>query len=295
MAQHTTPESEGAASLPPIAIVCGGGRLPLQVAEAAVARGRRVLLLGFTGIADPAIARFPHAWVKLGQARLARRLVAEHGCREMCFIGVVMRPKFSSIRFDWDSIRYAAKVARLFIGGDDRLLTGLIDLVEREGDIKVVAAHDVAPEILAPDGQFGRRAPSAQDLADIRIGMACLQAMGAHDIGQGVVVGRGHVLAVEAAEGTDAMLERVAELRRRGRIKLPEGVGVLVKAPKTAQDRRVDLPALGPLTVENAARAGLAGIAVVAGASVIADPQELVSAADRGGLFVIGVPEAAPP
>jgi DUF1009 family protein len=121
--------------------------------------------------------------------------------------------------------------------------------------------------------------------------MACLVAMGAHDIGQGVVVGRGHVLAVEAAEGTDAMLDRVAELRRRGRIRLPAGVGVLVKAPKTAQDRRIDLPALGPNTVDGAVRSGLAGIAVTARASVIADPAELVATADRAGLFIVGVPE----
>jgi DUF1009 family protein len=117
--------------------------------------------------------------------------------------------------------------------------------------------------------------------------------MGPLDIGQGVVVGHGHVLAVEAAEGTDAMLDRVAELRRRGRVRLPQGAGVLVKAPKTAQDRRIDLPALGPVTVECAARAGLAGIAIAAGASVIADPAEVAAVADRTQLFVIGVPEDA--
>jgi DUF1009 family protein len=293
MAEKTGPMIEGApsAQAAPVAIVCGAGRLPLQVAKAAVARGRPVFLLGITGIADPAIAGFPHTWIKLGQGGRAHRLLWEQGCREICFIGGLTRPSFSSLSFDWRTIRVAARVAKLFIGGDDRLLSGIITIVEQEGGIKVVAPHEVAPEILAPEGPLGRRQPSERDLADIRIGLSCLRAMSAHDVGQAVVVGRGHVLAVEAAEGTDAMLQRVAELRRLGRIRLPEGTGVLVKAPKAGQDRRIDLPALGPRTVQGAAGAGLAGIAVTAGATVVAEPDELAATADRAKLFVVGVPE----
>lgn len=291
MAQQTGSSDKPAA---PVAIVCGAGRLPLQVAQAAVARGRPVFLLGLIGIADPAIAGFPHTWIKLGQGGRAHRLLVEQGCREICFIGGLTRPSLSSLSFDWRTIRLAARVAKLFIGGDDRLLSGVIDIVEQEGGIKVIAPHDLAPEILAPEGPFGRRQPGEADLRDIRVGLSCLQAMSAHDVGQAVVVGRGQVLAVEAAEGTDAMLERVADLRRIGRIRLPEGTGVLVKAPKAGQDRRIDLPALGPRTVQGAARAGLAGIAVTAGAAVIAEPEEFVAAADRAGLFVVGVPEQTP-
>jgi len=274
----------------PVAIVCGNGRLPLQVAEAATARGRPVFLLGIVGIADPAIERFPHTWIKLGQGGRAHRLLTERGCREVCFIGGLTRPSLSSLSFDWRTIRLAGRVAKLFIGGDDKLLSGIIDLVETEGGLKVVAPHDVAPEILAPAGPIGRREPSAAELADIRLGLDCLRAMSAHDVGQAVVVGRGRVLAVEAAEGTDAMVDRVAELRRVGRIRLPDGTGVLVKAPKAGQDRRIDLPALGPRTVLGAERARLAGVAITAGAAVVADPVELVAVADRAGLFVYGIP-----
>lgn len=290
---HVQPSRPPPPDAVPVAIVCGAGRLPLQVAEAASARGRGVLLIGLRGIADPAIERFPHIWIRLGQGRGLRRALTEHGCRQICFIGALTRPRFSSLRFDWESIRLAGRVARLYLGGDDRLLSGIVRLIGQEAGIEVVAPHDVAPEILAPAGPLGGRRPGERDLADIRVGLACLQSMSIHDVGQAVVVGQGRVLAVEAAEGTDAMLERVADLRRQGRIGLPAGTGVLVKAPKAGQDRRIDLPALGPRTVAGAARAGLAGIAVVAGSTVVAEPAELARAANQAGLFVFGVPEEA--
>ena len=138
---------------------------------------------------------------------------------------------------------------------------------------------------------MGKRAPSERDQADIATGLAVLAAMGAFDIGQAAVVAAGHVLAVEAAEGTDAMLSRVADLRRLGRIRYPVGVGVLVKAPKVGQDRRFDLPSIGPQTVAGVIRAGLAGLAVVAGGTIMAEPEVVANAADRGKIFVVGVPD----
>jgi DUF1009 family protein len=117
-----------------------------------------------------------------------------------------------------------------------------------------------------------------------------LQASGAFDIGQAAVVAGKRILAVEAAEGTDQMLARVAELRANGRIDIAAGAGVLVKAPKPGQDQRFDLPSIGPQTVTGVARAGLAGIAVVSAKTVIADAESVVREADRAGLFVVGVP-----
>ena len=138
---------------------------------------------------------------------------------------------------------------------------------------------------------MGKRAPSEGDRADIATGLAVLAAMGPFDIGQAAVIAAGHVLAVEAAEGTDAMLSRVAELRRLGRIRYPVGAGVLVKAPKVGQDRRFDLPSIGPQTIAGVIRAGLAGLAVVAGATIMAEPEVVVAAADRGKIFVVGIPD----
>jgi DUF1009 family protein len=167
-------------------------------------------------------------------------------------------------------------------------LSGVVRIFEDRG-FRVVGAHEVAPEILMPAGNVGSRAPTAQDRADIERGLGLLRAIGPYDVGQGVVVAANHVLAVEAAEGTDGMLARVAELRTRGRIPTPAGTGVLVKAPKPGQDRRVDLPTIGPRTVTEAARAGLAGIAIMAGEAIIAEPAAVAAAADKEKVFVVGI------
>jgi DUF1009 family protein len=140
-----------------------------------------------------------------------------------------------------------------------------------------------------PQGAIGRREPSARDRTDIARGVALLSAIGPFDVGQGVVVADDYVLAVEAAEGTDRMLARIAELRSEGRVRSSPGTGVLVKMPKPAQDQRFDLPAIGPATVAGAARAGLAGIALLAGATIVAEPAEVGAAADRAGIFVTGI------
>jgi DUF1009 family protein len=276
----------------PLAIVCGGGRLPLRIADAVAERGRPVFLLAIHGAAEREIERHPHAWIKLGEARLPLRLLAQNGCREVCIIGNLTRPPLGALKFDRVSLRLATRLARLWLGGDDRLLSGIARILEGEFGLKIVSAQDVVPEILAPEGSLTRRQPTGSDFSDMDKGFALLRALGPHDVGQTVVVAEGRVLAVEAAEGTDAMIERVGELRRQDGP--PRGGGVLVKGPKPAQDRRLDLPTIGPRTVEGAARAGLAGIAVAAGATILAEREVMVSAADRANLFIFGVAEGAP-
>lgn len=160
-----------------------------------------------------------------------------------------------------------------------------------DNGVRVVGIDDVAPELLVPKGVLGHRQPAAGDHADIARGLQMMAALGPFDVGQAVVIAGQHVLAVEAAEGTDQMLQRIADLRRQGRVTAPAGSGVLVKALKPGQDRRVDLPSIGPRTIENVARAGLAGIAVTAGSTIIADAAEVIAAADSAEIFVVGVPE----
>src|SRR5262249_3851466 len=182
---------------------------------------------------------------------------------------------------------------RAYRGGDDHLLSSAASGLAAYG-LRVVGAHEIAPEILFPMGPLGRLTPGASHRADIAHGLAVLNALGPFDVGQAVVVAANHVLGVEAAEGTDGLLARIAELRAAGRISTPPGVGVLVKAPKPGQDRRFDLPAIGPKTVAGAAKAGLAGIAVVAGGAILADASEMAHAADREEIFVFGVDETPP-
>lgn len=271
----------------PLAIICGGGTFPLAVAEGARRAGRPVVLFPVRGFADADFSAWPHEWVSLGGFGFLRSEMRRRGCRDVVFIGNVLRPRIRDLRLDWTTLRLMPRVLRLFRGGDDFLLTGLGRLVEESG-FRLVGAHEVAPEILMPAGQLGAIAPDAAARADIARGREALAVMGPLDIGQGLVVMNRHVVAVEAAEGTDLMLARVAELRANGRVKMPARCGVLVKRPKAGQDLRIDLPSLGARTVEGAVRAGLAGIAVEAGGVIVADGAELIRRADEAGLFILG-------
>lgn len=278
----------------PLAIVCGGGSLPLAIADSVSARGRPVVLFPLHGTADAAgIARYPHHWLYLGQAGKFKRQARAAGCHDVVLIGAIVRPSLWQIRPDFTMLMEFPRIVAAFRGGDDHLLSAIGCLLERHG-FRLLGAHDVAPEILMPEGVLGAARPSERDRTDIALALDYLLAAGPFDVGQAVVVADRHVLAVEAAEGTDAMLARVAEMRASGRLRAPAGRGVLVKAPKRGQDRRFDLPSIGPQTVEGAQRAGLAGIAVTAGATIVAEPERLIAAADRANIFLIGAPETKP-
>jgi DUF1009 family protein len=205
------------------------------------------------------------------------------------FIGSVVRPALSQIRFDLGTLKVFPRIVSMFRGGDNHLLSNIVRVIEQDG-FRVLGAHQVAPGILMPPGVFGRHAPSARDRDDIARGLELITTMGAFDVGQAVVVANNHVLAVEAIEGTDQMLDRIVELRRSGRIRVPEGTGTLVKAPKPGQELRIDLPSIGPQTIEGVARAGLAGLALVANETIVAEPERLMQAADRAKVFVVGIP-----
>jgi UDP-2,3-diacylglucosamine hydrolase len=275
----------------PLAIICGGGSFPAAVADAVARRGRRPVMFGIKGWADAAvIERYTHHWISIGQAGRFFRLARAENCRDVLFIGTVLRPPISQLRLDWQTIKLMPRVIRFFRGGDDKLLSGVAGVAE-SGGLRVVGVKDVAPEVFVAEGVLGRHAPSERDKADIAHALTVIGALGPFDIGQAAVVANNHVLAVEAAEGTDNMLARIAELRKLGRVTTPLGVGVLVKAPKRGQDRRFDLPSIGPRTIDNIVRAGLAGLAVAAGSTMIAEADQAIAAADRAGIFLVGVRE----
>jgi DUF1009 family protein len=277
-----------------LAIICGAGTLPAALADAARRRGRRVVLFPLRPWADPQhVAAYPHHWCWIGQWKRFMRLAAAEGCSDVTFIGTVTRPSLWKIRPDFLVLRLMPQMARLYRGGDDHLQSGLGRMLERLG-LRLVGPAEVAPELLVPHGLLSGREPSAQDRADIARGLALLNAISPFDVGQAVVVANNQVLAVEGPENTDETLLRVAELRRTGRFQSPVGTGVLVKAPKLGQDRRLDLPAIGPPTVEAVARAGLGGIAVVAGSTLVAEPERLAAAADSAGVFVVGIDGTRP-
>jgi hypothetical protein len=289
MSRHMVADTQ--AGRDPLAIICGGGSFPGAVADAVARRGRRPVMFGIKGWADAAvIERYAHHWIAIGQAGRFFRLAHEENCREVLFIGTVLRPPITQLRLDWHTIRLMPRVVRFFRGGDDKLLSGVAGVAE-SGGLRVVGVKEVAPEIFVPEGVLGRYQPSERDQADIARALKLIAALGPFDVGQAAIVANNNVLAVEGAEGTDNLLARIADLRRQGRVTSSSGVGVLVKAPKPGQDRRFDLPSIGPRTIENVARAGLAGLAVAAGSTMIADAAQVTATADREKIFFVGVRE----
>jgi hypothetical protein len=271
-----------------VGIICGGGAFPAAVAEAVRRRGGEVLLLPIRGFAEAEIVeRYPHEWIALIQLSRLLRVLERHGVREVTFVGTVHRPRLRDTRIDWAALAWLPRYLAAQRRGDNHLLSFIASGFESLG-IGVRGAHEVAPEILVPAGVLGSRRPAPEALHDIRLARDAIRALGPLDVGQAAVAAGGRVIAIEAAEGTAAMLARVAALRAQGRLHGSARGGVLVKAPKPGQDRRMDLPAIGVDTIEQAAAAGLAGIAVEAGGSIVADANALVQAADRAGLFVLG-------
>ncbi len=274
-----------------VGIIAGSGVLPFSVAELLRARGIAPFLFAVRGFCDPVrVAQFPHHWVALGQVGRLTRLMRSEGCRDIVFIGGAVRPALSDVRLDWGTVRALPAIAAALRGGDDHLLSGVSRIFERHG-FRVVGIQDVAPELLMPEGSITRLTPDADALADIARGRDLMRALSPFDVGQAVVVIDGHVVAVEDIEGTDGLLARVARLRQEKRIRARPGRGVLVKMPKTTQDLRFDLPTLGPKTIEGLVAAGLAGIAIVAGYTLVAEADVMTAKADRAGLFVTGLPQ----
>jgi DUF1009 family protein len=273
----------------PVGVIAGGGAMPFAVADSLVQRGIAPVLFALRGACDPdRVARFRHHWISVGQLGRATKLFRSEGCRDLIFIGTLLRPALSEIRLDWGTIRVLGRVWAAFRGGDDHLLSGIGRILEQDG-FRMVGIRDIAPDILMPEGSIARATPDSAASADIAKGREVLGALGPFDIGQAVVVIDGHVVAVEDIEGTDGLLARVARLREAGRIRAKSGRGVLVKAPKSSQDLRFDLPTVGARTIEGAAGAGLAGIAVIAGHTIAAEAQAMIEAADRAGLFIQGL------
>jgi UDP-2,3-diacylglucosamine hydrolase len=274
----------------PVGVIAGGGTMPFAVADSLKARGLDPVLFALKGVCDPTLAeRFRHHWITVGQYGRTTKLLRAEKCRDLVFIGTLVRPALSEIRLDWGTLRIMRRVWSAFRGGDDHLLSGVGRIFEQEG-FRLLGVKEVAPDLLMPEGCVTQRLPGQEALADIARGRAVLGALGPFDIGQAAVVIDGHVVGVEGIEGTDELLKRIASLRAGGRIRAASARGVLVKAPKGGQDLRFDLPTVGSRTVAGAAAAGLSGVAVVAGNTVVADPQVMIEAADQAGLFVTGLP-----
>lgn len=269
-----------------LGLIAGAGALPERIASACRRRGDALHVVRLKGMAEPGLDSFEGETCALPEVGKILRSLKNAGCDAVTLAGLVQRPDFGSMTPDW---RGAALLPRLIVAaarGDGALLGVLVETLEAEGFV-VVGAEEATGDLAAPKGALGAHAPSPAQMADVTKAEAVIRALGPYDVGQGAVVAHGLVLAIEAAEGTDAMLARCAALPpalRGGE----RGGGVLVKRPKPGQELRVDLPTIGAETVRRAHAAGLAGIAVEAGAALIIDAEETAAEADRLGLFVYG-------
>ncbi len=270
-----------------LGIIAGKGELPVLMLAAAKAEGRPVFVLALEGQTAPElVANTDHAWIPMGAVGRGIEALKSADVGDVVFAGGVRRPSLLKLGLDGRGARLLAKIGKAALG-DDKILSVLINELEGEG-LRVVGADDILSGLLAVEGLLGRHLPDAQAEADIARAVEIGRALGALDVGQAVVVQQGIVLGVEAVEGTDALIERSANLRREG------PGGVLVKIKKPGQERRADLPTVGVGTVEACARAGLRGIAVEAGATLVLGRDEVASAADAAGLFVTAIRVPSP-
>jgi hypothetical protein len=272
-----------------LAIIAGSGYLPIYVAEAARHAGENPVIVALSNEADRDWSDFEHANLGVGNFAGLEGVFRRYGIdRVVMSGGVARRPAMRDVRPTWRVIKeLPATIRTLLSGGDNAVLQMVIRLIEA-GGVRVVGAHEIAPDLLATLGQLGRHAPSEEDLRDIHQGAKAADALGLLDVGQGAVSVGGRVVALEGAEGTDKMIERVAALRAEGRISQRRR-GVLVKLCKPQQDVRADLPSIGVSTIRNVKKAGLAGVAVEAGRALILERDAVIAAADEEGVFVCGI------
>ena len=270
-----------------LGLIAGGGALPVSVAARCEAEGRPVFLVRLTGFADPHLIRYPG--IDAGMAEIGKVLSAlkKAGCTAVCFAGTVSRPDFKTLKPDMKGATLLPGIIAAATKGDDALLRKILSVFEAEG-YAIEGADDILGGETLPGGALGAVQPTEAQMADLRKALHVAEKAGELDIGQGSVVCDGLVLAVEAQEGTDAMLARVAGLPADLRGSSTGRKGVLAKAPKPIQDLRVDMPVIGARTVEMAAAAGLAGVGGVAGKLIVIDRDGVIEAADRLGLFVWG-------
>lgn len=276
-----------------LGLIAGGGGLPVEIAEHCERSGRPLFVIRLKGFAGDALAPYAGAEVGIAEVGKCIKALKRAGCEAVCLAGIVARPDFTSLMPDLRGLKLLPRAIAAARKGDDALLRLLVEEFEGEG-FEVEGAHEVMDDLSLPIGLLGRIVPGDDELSDARRALEVARAIGRLDVGQAAVVARGLVLAVEAQEGTDAMLSRVADLPAHLRGRPGAGAGVLAKAPKPIQETRVDLPTIGPATVEAVARAGLAGIVGEAGRLLVLERDAVIAQADALGVFVLGVEPDTP-
>ncbi len=263
-----------------IGLIAGSGRFPVLFAETARRHGVQVFAVAHRDETDPELERAVAGitWINPGELDAMIRALKGTGVTRAVMVGGIAKPRlFREFRPD---ARAMALIARLGKVRDDLVLRGVAEELESEG-IAIVASTLYLTEIVPRAGVLGARPPTAEEWRDIRFGFRAAKVIGQFDIGQSVVVRSGAVIAVEGIEGTDATIRRAGQLAN--------GDIVLVKVCKPTQDRRFDLPAVGPATVTALAAVEGRALAIEAGSTIILDRDEMIRLADRAEIAVVAV------
>lgn len=277
------------ASIQSVAIIAGSGSLPAELAKGAADAGVEPYIVGIRDVASADIESFQHQYLGFGQIGKLFEVLSERGIKHVVFAGgIKIRPDFTSLQLDWMTVKLLPKILSLMASGDNTLLSGVIEIFESE-NITMVGAHEIAPQLLCDSGSIVGKNPAKKMLVNIQLGFKACKMLGSLDVGQAAIVEAGRVVALEAAEGTDAMIARIIELRQSGQMPKQGKQGVLVKTMKPGQDMRADLPSIGPETIVNVKRAGLYGIALEAGHTLILSKQDTLAKAKAENIFIYGV------
>jgi DUF1009 family protein len=272
-----------------LGLIAGGGTLPLEIAQHCEQAGRPLFIIRLKGFAGEDLADFPGADIGVAEIGKCIKALKRAGCQAVCLVGNVSRPDFKSLKPDLKGLTLLPAVISAARKGDDALLRVILDAFAREG-FAIEGAHEAKSDLTLGAGPLGRILPGPEHQADIERALHVAREIGRLDIGQGAVVCDGLVLAVEAQEGTDAMLRRVAhDVSPAVRGQPGAYRGVIAKAPKPIQEARIDMPTMGLATVRGAATAGLAGIVGEAGRLLVLDREAVIALADELGLFIIGI------
>lgn len=267
-----------------LGIIAGGGSIPKMLIEECIRQNQDFAVIAIEGNAEKDLLshhkNISHKWIRIGQAGSGFKFFKDEQVEDVVMIGTIKRPSIFDIVPDLRTTAFFAKVGAKALG-DDGLLRAVVDEIEKDG-MKVKGIHEVMPSLLIKEGVLTKKTPSKEHMVDIKRGVEAAFELGRLDIGQAVVVQHGLVLGVEGIEGTDELIKRCKDYRRKG------GGGVLVKLRKPQQDMRIDLPTIGPKSVERAHESGLEGIVVHAGNGLIVDEKETIALADKYKMFIVG-------
>ncbi|ESQ78140.1 LpxI family protein [Asticcacaulis sp. YBE204] len=270
-----------------LGLIAGGGLAPVEIARYLKASGRDYCIIRLAGLADEELSAHPGHDIDIGHFQQIFVALAQEGCKAVCMVGYVKRPDFDTLKRDEGGAAHLPSIQQAGRGGDDSLLRQVARVFESQG-YAIEGAHEANPELLLDNGVQAGPEPSAAALDDVNEAFRIANAIGALDIGQAVVVAGKITLAVEAQEGTDALLQRIQTLSPVLIGRESARKGVLAKVAKPIQDLRLDMPTIGVQTVEAAAAAGLEGIVGQAGALLVVDKARTYARAAQLGLFIYG-------